>query len=98
MTLVAGLSCSRLSQLLPPWPMTDPTTVTDPRLELIVERAYAVSGVIDVRAWLWNNTIYVGIRVAALSSGPFVKRQVEVAVAALAEESEVVEVGFLAHD
>jgi len=68
----------------------------DERLERIVERVYAVPGVVDVRAWLWEEKLYVAIRAAQQSAPDTLLRQVETVAQGLAEGGELVEVGFLA--
>jgi hypothetical protein len=68
----------------------------DERLERIVERVYAVPGVVDVRAWLWEEKLYVAIRAAQQSAPATLLRQVETVAQGLAEDGEIVEVGFLA--
>ena len=68
----------------------------DERLELIVERVYAVPGVVDVRAWLWEEKLYVAIRAAQQSAPDTLLRQVQTVAQGLAEDGELVEVGFLA--
>ena len=68
----------------------------DERLERIVERVYAVPGVVDVRAWLWEEKLYVAIRAAQQSAPDTLLRQVQTVAQGLAEDGELVEVGFLA--
>ncbi len=68
------------------------------RLQRVVERVYAVPGVVDVRAWLWEEKLFVAVRAAANVSPEAVLRQVRVLVDTLAEPGEAVELGFLATD
>ena len=70
----------------------------DERLERIVERIYAVPGVVDVRAWLWDEKLYVAVRASQQSAPETLLRQVQAVAQGLAEEGEQVEVGFLAND
>ena len=70
----------------------------DERLERIVERIYAVPGVVDVRAWLWDEKLYVAVRASQQSAPETLLRQVQTVAQGLAEEGEQVEVGVLAND
>lgn len=78
--------------------MRTPPPETDDRLERIVERVYAVPGVVDVRAWLWEEKLIVAVRAAPNASPEAVLRQVRTLAETLAEPGEGVEVGFLAND
>jgi hypothetical protein len=70
----------------------------DERLERIVERVYAVPGVVDVRAWLWEEKLFVAVRPAPNASAEAVVRAASHVAQALAEPGELVEVGLLASD
>jgi hypothetical protein len=70
----------------------------DERLERVVERVYAVPGVVDVRAWLWDEKLFVAVRPSPNASAEAVVRAATLVAQALAEPGELVEVGLLAGD
>jgi hypothetical protein len=76
--------------------MRTPPPEADDRLERIVERVYAVAGVVDVRAWLWEEKLIVAVRAAPNASPEAVVRHVRALAETLAEPGEGVEVGLLA--
>ncbi len=78
--------------------MSTPPPSENERLERVVERVYAVAGVVDVRAWLWEEKLLVAVRVSPHAATEPVLRQVTVVAQALAEPGELVEVGLLAND
>jgi len=75
--------------------MSDATTPLPPRLQRVLELAYAVEGVTAARVWQWPGRVAVAVRDGNPSAPGSLLHRVECAVAALREVGETWDFGIL---